>query len=106
MTRWERLCWACLGEKCDVCGDRGWILESVPPEQLLTEDAGELWEGYRFLRDYGIFPVPGGLVNQAARFLSTIRLCDRVNGVYVAYMRKKMEAIEKAQAELDRMTGQ
>ena len=61
-----------------------------------------MFEAYKFLKEYQIFPVSGGLLKQASKFLACIKLCDLIN---FKYTEAKAEQ-EKAVAALKRKQSQ
>lgn len=103
--RWERPCEICLGEKCDSCANEGWIQEQGSPPSHLTSDGRDLFHAYRMLKDYGVFPVPGGWLQQTHKFLRAVSICDQVHGMYSRRAMAKSEQIKHLQEEVRKVMG-
>lgn len=100
--RWYRPCEFCIGEGCDECLE-GWIQEESHPRDLLTNDARDLFQAYRMLKDYGTFPIQGGWLVQTEKFLRAMDVCDKSNGLFRNREAKKEESDRKLKEELQKV---
>lgn len=76
------MCHNCLGDGCAFCGEDGTILLEGNLWEHVTDEGFDLFEGYKYLQDYQIFPVSGGWTEQSSRFLHCVKWCDQVNLKY------------------------
>ena len=42
----------------------------------------ELFTAYKWLKNYGILPIEGGWLQQSAKFVSAVELCDSMMSIY------------------------
>ncbi len=104
--RWERPCEQCLGEKCGACGETGWVWETQRPTWRLSPGAGPLFQAYRLLKEYKVFPVEGGQMKQSAVFLAAIHYCDLVHTLYAEKKKKEQEQKDKVKNRLIKLVGE
>lgn len=78
------LCLECLGDGCRKCGDRGHISKKTKPLEDVTNAGFDLYHTYRWLKNYNILPVEGGLINQTAKFVQAVEFMDIVQMKYAA----------------------
>ena len=100
---WDLLCYRCIGwaaespdNKCKACNDKGATIQTKPTQDLITDDGLTLFEYYKFLKNYNIWPEDGGLSKQPAIFIKTIKYCDAVIAKFNMYKNDK----DKATSEL------
>lgn len=62
-----------MGAGCEQCQD-GEVLDTGPGDT--KTDAADLFQSYRWLRDYHVMPQAGGMVAQSARFIAAVDFID------------------------------
>ena len=73
------ICEVCLGDGCKQCGDRGILKHTGRLADSITKAGYSLFEQFKFLKSYNIWPVDGGLIRQSCKFIACIKWCDLVN---------------------------
>jgi len=100
------LCSMCLGTGCLDCGGRGHKKVNDRPLDIVTKEGDTLIKAYKWLKNYSIFPVDGGLQNQSAKFARAVEYCDIVNSSYHKLKEDlKSETAMKIQAMNNMMQG-
>lgn len=57
-------------------------METTSPASQLGPEGREIFQAYRFLKEYNVMPVPGAQAQQAAVFLEAVNYCDLVHSAY------------------------
>jgi len=65
----------------------------------VTNAGIELFKAYSMLKNYNVWPVDGGLVEQSAKFLKCVEWCDLVNSRHED-IEKAIHERQKKQADL------
>jgi hypothetical protein len=65
-----------MGEGCTKCGYRGYKEKRVKPLEYVSNEGFSLFSAYKWLKNYNILPIEGGLQNQSAKFVRTVEYCD------------------------------
>ena len=71
-----------MGDGCAVCGYRGKIIVKELVKSLLIgidNDLVILWNAYKLLKEYNVFPASGGWLDQTSKFIHCVKWCDIVN---------------------------
>jgi len=66
-----------------------------PPSGMLTGEAQFLFQGYQMLKQYSIFPIAGGWLEQSVNLLFAVEFCDKVNAAYCQREHWKKEEAKK-----------
>lgn len=101
------MCYICTGsgsvgkEICPECdGQKKLFIEGKPLDSV-TRAGNLLFEAYKFLKTYSVWPVEGGILKQSSKFIRCIRWCDFVN--YTS--KDQTDKENKARAELKNKLG-
>lgn len=98
------LCPTCLGDGCQEC-KKGFIRQERRPGALIGPEGSDLFQAYKWLKNYGTMPVPGGLMEQAAAFVDAVEWCDSVHAGHARTMDRRNAEVSKVQAGLQKMMG-
>ena len=63
---------------------------------MITTDGVDLFEAYKTLKDYNIWPMEGGTMNQTSKFLHCVKWVDLIN----LKMTNIVEKEKKAKSDL------
>ena len=102
--RWERPCLSCYGDGCEECNSEGWFREAESPE-LDGNEGDELFQSYRWLREYRILPEPGGLNQQHPKFIQAVDLCDTLYSIMYQRKQSQSDKAKKLQAQISKSLG-
>lgn len=94
-----------MGEGCQNCHNRGNIYHAQKVEEYINKEGFDLFESYKFLKEYKIFPEAGGALDQKARLLHCIQWVDLVKlkgGEFVEKKRKATADLHKKFTNLDK----
>ena len=75
------VCLDCLGSGCPVCAGDGYITITGKPLGNVTARGFHLFRMYRWMKNYSIFPLGGGLLNQSAKLIRAFEFMDMVNQI-------------------------
>lgn len=64
-------------------------------KDYISDDAIDLWNAYKWLKEYHSFPILGGWTEQSSKFIRCVKLIDLVNLRYTHYL----EADKKVKAD-------
>lgn len=78
-------------QACTTCGGDGRKAMDRCPSSLATDDVRAAFRAYARVRDYGAWPVAGGIDDQAASFVAFV---DLVESEVAATRRDKAQAQE------------
>ena len=70
---------------------------------MVTEEGADLFDAYRWLKNYGHLPVPGGIMQQSAAFVDAVAWCDAVNAAFIEYRDRRNADVSKMQSNLQKM---
>jgi len=88
------------------CGDKGKVYHKGKTiAQITTNDGIDLFEAYCFLKEFKIFPAPGGLIEQSSRFLRCIKWIDMINLTMKDAVQKKQKATAQLARKLNKALG-
>jgi len=68
--------------------------------EYLTDDGLDLFDSYKFLKKYNIFPNDGGAFHQDSRFLHCIKWCDMISFKMSEVKTKKEKATDDILAKI------
>ncbi len=102
--RWDLLCPECLGDDCGGC-KKGFLKQEQRPGTLVGPEGESLFQAYKWLRNYGILPAPGGLQDQPAVFLDAVEWCDSVHSAFARARERRNAEVAKVSASLQKMIG-
>ena len=88
------ICHHCLGSKCEKC-KKGYIEYKGNYKEHINEKARGLFKAYYFLKEYKVWPVNEGMINQNAKFIKTIEFVDMVKQRYNEIEQTEMEAKQR-----------
>ena len=88
----------CLGDGCQECGNDGGLEWTGKVEDLITRDGLDLFESYKWLKNYSQFPVEGGMFGQSSKFIACVNWCDSVDFKFRQYLEKA----EKVRADFQK----
>lgn len=102
---WQEPCIKCLGDGCKRCGERGYKERRVKPLEIVTEKGFSLFKAYKWCKNYNIFPISGGLINQSAKFVRAVEICDIIAVKYEKIKNGYKEMQAKQAEQFQRMLG-
>lgn len=84
--KWNMPCWFCMGKKgtteCKVCSGHGAIGMNRCPNNVNTGTMDFAFASYLSLREYGVLPSGGGMLDQSSIFDKVCRLAPSFEGAW------------------------
>lgn len=81
-----------MGAKCKECNNKGVV--TYDGEVEINGHGYELYEAYKMLRNYQIWPINAGLKNQDCVFIDAIEHIDFINGRYLSIVEEENRAVD------------
>lgn len=80
-----------MGDRCSLCNNQGIIILNGNIDDHITNHGMDLWNAYKWLKDYSMFPGPGGWLNQTSKFIHCVKWVDLINLKYEKYHKRGKE---------------
>lgn len=106
--RWNLPCWDCLGEKgnesCQICNGVGQVGQLKCPNSANTGTMNNLFSAFADLKEYGVFPVSGAMLDQSIIFKEVVSLVPRYLNAWATLSSRKREEFERRKRALNGKT--
>jgi len=94
--KYDVVCWVCAGSGCQFCNENGTIKLKKSPNKLLTTAGHIYFKCYAAFKNYGIWPIRGGYLDQSSKFVKVFEYCDKI----IKRLNDEKSEIEAAEAKL------
>ena len=88
------LCLKCLGDKCEFCEQKGFIIQNEDAYKILSQSGDHLFKAYAWLKNHNQLPAPGTWIEQSAKFIKAVDWCDHVHAKWARKIKEHNEMME------------